>query len=263
VILPFHQSGAVVSLRQFTNNAFLQHFGMEPEERVGVGADEDGDGFVNELTRADITAAVIYQATLPVPGQVVPDDPEIEKAIRIGEQGFRQIGCAVCHAPQLPLVNKGWVYLEPGPYNPAGNTQAGEVKPISVDLTSDALPGPRLKPDAKGVVWVPAFTDLKLHDITSGPNDPNAEPLDQNQPAGSEAFFAGNRKFITRKLWGVGNSGPFMHHGKFTTMREAILAHSGEALESREAFQALPSYDRDCLIEFLKSLQILPPTQRD
>jgi hypothetical protein len=55
---------------------------------------------------------------------------------------------------------------------------------------------PRLKPDAKGVVWVPAFTDLKLHDITSGRDDPNAEPLDQNQPAGSEAFFAGNRKFI-------------------------------------------------------------------
>jgi CxxC motif-containing protein (DUF1111 family) len=126
------------------------------------------------LTRADITAAVIYQATLSVPGRIVPDDPEVGKAARIGEQRFRQIGCAVCHA--------------------------GEVKPIRVDLTSDALPGPRLKPDAHGVVWVPAFTDLKLHDITSGPDDPNAEPLDQNQPASSEAFFAGNRKFITRRL---------------------------------------------------------------
>jgi CxxC motif-containing protein (DUF1111 family) len=107
-------------------------------------------------------------------------------------------------------------------------------------------------------VWVPAFTDLKLHDITSGPNDPNAEPLDQNQPPGSGLFFAGNRRFITRKLWGVGNSGPYMHHGKFTTMREAVLAHSGEALQSRESFEALSSYDRDCVIEFLKSLQILP-----
>jgi hypothetical protein len=259
LILPFHQAGAVVSLRQFTNNAFMQHFGMQPEERVGVGLDEDGDGFVNELTRADITAAVIYQATLPVPGQVVPADPEIGKAARIGQQRFGQIGCAVCHTPQLPLINEGWIYSEPGPYNPAGNTQLGDVKPIRIDLTSDVLPGPRLKPDMHGVVWVPAFTDLKLHDITSGPDDPNAEPLDQNQPAGSEAFFAGNRKFITRRLWGVGNSGPFMHHGKFTTLREAILAHSGEALQSREAFQTMPSYDRDCVIEFLKSLQIVLP----
>jgi CxxC motif-containing protein (DUF1111 family) len=133
---------------------------------------------------------------------------------------------------------------------------------LNIDLTSDDLPGPRLKPDEAGIVWVPAFTDLKLHDITSGPGDPNAELLDQNQLTGSAKFFAGNTKFITRKLWGVGNSGPYMHHGKFTTMREAILAHSGEALSSRQAFEALSAYDRDCVIEFLKTLQILPPGTR-
>ena len=76
---------------------------------------------------------------------------------------------------------------------------------------------------------------------------------------GSSGFFAGNTKFITRKLWGVGNSGPYMHHGKFTTMREAILTHSGEALAARQAFESLPAYDRDSVIEFLKTLQILPP----
>jgi len=53
-----------------------------------------------------------------------------------------------------------------------------------------------------------------------------------------------------------------MHHGKFTTMREAILAHSGEALASRQAFEALSLYDRGCLIEFLKSLQVLSPQSR-
>jgi CxxC motif-containing protein (DUF1111 family) len=100
---------------------------------------------------------------------------------------------------------------------------------------------------------------MKLHDITSGPNDPNREPLDENATAGTDAFFAGNGKFLTRRLWGVGNSGPYMHHGDFTTMREAILAHSGEALTSRQEFQNLSDYDRDSIIEFLKTLQILPP----
>jgi len=139
----------------------------------------------------------------------------------------------------------------------------GDAPTLSVDLTSDGLPAPRLKPDARGIVWVPAFTDLKLHDITTGSTDPNAEPLDQNQPAGTPKFFAGNTKFITRKLCGVGNSGPFLHHGKFTTMREAILAHAGEAFESSRNFQALTSSDRDCLIEYLKTLQILPPETRN
>jgi hypothetical protein len=41
-------------------------------------------------------------------------------------------------------------------------------------------------------------------------------------------------------------------------MGEAVLAHSGEALASRRAFESLSPYDRDCIIEFLKTLQVLP-----
>jgi hypothetical protein len=61
----------------------------------------------------------------------------------------------------------------------------------------------------RGVVYVPVFTDLKLHDICDSDDGPNREPLDMNQPVGSPGFFAGNRKFITRKLWGVANEPPY------------------------------------------------------
>lgn len=257
VIEPFGQAGSTVSLRQFTNTAFNQHMGIQSEERFGIGVDADGDGFVNELTRADVTAVTVFQATLPVPGRVISRDAYVEAAIVNGEKLFQKIGCATCHMPALPLDHQGWIYAEPNPYNPPGNLQADDAPPVSVDLTSDALPGPRLKP-VHGIVYVPAYTDLKLHDICSGPNDPNADPLSQNQPSGSLAFFAGNQEFITRKLWGLYNSGPFMHHGQFTTMREAILAHHGEAKASSRAFRALSEYDRDSIIEFLKSLQVLP-----
>jgi hypothetical protein len=259
LILPFHQSGADVSIRQFTNDAFNQHFGIQPEERVGIGEDKDQDGFVNELTRADVTAATLYQATLAVPGRVIPGDRDVEAAARNGERQFKQIGCSSCHIPSLSLAGRKAIYSEPGPYNPTGNLQLGQVSSIDVDLSSPELPSPRIRPDANGTIWVEAYTDMKLHDITSGPNDPNREPLDENATAGTDAFFAGNGKFLTRRLWGVGNSGPYMHHGDFTTMREAILAHSGEALTSRQEFQNLSDYDRDSIIEFLKTLQILPP----
>ena len=258
IIRPFHQASNVISLRQFTNNAYNHHHGIQSTERFGVNTDPDGDGFMNELTRADVTAVTIFQAVMAVPGRVIPNDPEIESAVLIGEQRFRQVQCTSCHVPSLPLNRQGWVYTEPNPYNPSGNLRVGDAPTYSVDLTRDDLPTPRLRP-SDGVIYVPAFTDLKVHDICDGPNDPNRERLDMNQAAGSPGFFAGNQRFITRKLWGTANEPPFFHHGQFTTLRQAVLAHSGEALASRHAFQALPSGEQDAVIEFLKTLQVLPP----
>ena len=280
IIRPFHQASNVVSLRQFSSNAFNHHHGMQAEERFGLNVDPDGDGVTNELTVADLTAVSIFQATLAVPGRVIPNDPAIEHANLVGEALFNQIGCASCHAT-LPLSannnpglpgQPGWIYFEPNPYNPqtgpnTPNLQLGPANypvsapALSVDLSSGELPSPRLKPE-RGVIMVPAYTDLKVHDIsaTSDPaTDPECEPLDQNQPAGSPGFFAGNCRFMTRKLWGFYNQGgAFMHHGKFTTAREAVGAHNGEALAQRLAFDALPVEMQNDLIEFLKSLQILP-----
>lgn len=280
IIRPLHQVGNIVSLRQFSNNAFNHHHGMQSEERFGLDTDPDGDGVTNELTVADLTAVSMFQATLAVPGRVIPNDLSVERANLIGEAVFNKIGCATCHAtlsltstnnPGLP-GQPGWIYFEPNPYNPATgpnspNLQLGSTNyPVSapalaVDLTSDMLPPPHLRAHG-GVVMVPAYTDLKLHDIsaTSDPaTDPECEPLDQNQPAGSPGFFAGNCRFITRKLWGFYNQGgAFMHHGKFTTAREAVEAHHGEAQSSRLAFDALPADLQNDLIEFLKSLQVLP-----
>jgi CxxC motif-containing protein (DUF1111 family) len=133
---------------------------------------------------------------------------------------------------------------------------------VSVNLNAPTLPGPRLR-ERRGVVAVPAYTDLKLHDITSGAGDPNREALDMLQPAGSSGFFAGNGRFITRKLWGAANEPPYFHHGQYTTMREAVLAHHGEAETTRLAFMALPAGDQDAVIEFLKTLQVLPPGAQD
>lgn len=273
IILPFHQAGHSVSLRDFANNAFNQHHGIQSEERFGTGVDQDGDGFVNELTRADMTAITMFQATLPVPGRVIPRNAQYRAAIASGERLFETIGCASCHIPALPLADKSWIFSEPNPFNPPGNLRVNDGVPtLAIDLTRNDLPAPRLRVE-RGVVRVPAYTDLKLHDITTGkpscasnPDlintqqcDGDVEPLNQNQPAGSPEFFAGNRKFITRKLWGIANQHAFGHHGQYTTMREAVQAHAGEAKPSSDAFKALSSTDQNAVIEFLKSLQILPP----
>ncbi len=261
VIRPFHQAGAVISLRQFSNNAFNHHHGIQTVERFGRGTDHDGDGFRDEMTVADVTAVSVFQATMAVPGRVIPRHPAIEQAVLAGERTFASIGCNSCHVERLPLNDRGWLYTEPNPYNPNGNLQPGEAPQVRVNLNSDVLPAPRLRA-RNGVTWVPAYTDMKLHDITSGPNDPNREPLDMQFALGSAGFFAGNGRFITRKLWGVANEPPYYHHGKCTTLRETILAHAGEAEEVTARFRGLAESEQDEVVEFLKTLQVLPPGTR-
>src|SRR4029077_20085324 len=124
------------------------------------------------------------------PGASSPMIRCYKQAILNGETLFTKIGCAGCHIPSLPLNN--WMYTEPNPYNAPGNLRPGEAATLTMDLTNRLLPHPRLMP-VNGVIHVAAFTDFKLHDICTGPNDPNVEMIDQNQPAGSPAFFAGNR----------------------------------------------------------------------
>ena len=266
IIRPFHQAGAVISLRQFTNNAMNHHHGIQTGERFGFGADPDQDGHTDELDVADVTASVIFQAGLNVPGRVIPDDPAKRQAVLDGEQTFVGIGCSSCHVPSLPLDDNGWMFSEPNPFNPAGNLQLGDAYEsahgtLAVDLTDKKFPGPRPKAQG-GVVEVFAFTDFKLHDITSGPNDPNVEALDMHAAAGSAEFFAGNSKFLSARLWGAADQMPYYHHGQYSTMRQAIEAHAGEATGVMANWAALTEAERLEVVEFLKSLRLPNPRSK-
>lgn len=261
IIRPWHAASNAVSLREFSNNAFHQHHGIQPVERFGLNNDPDGDGVTNEISRADITAVSLYQAALAVPGRVIPRDKDIEAAVWRGEAVFEKIGCSSCHLPDLPLTKAAWVFTEPGPYNPPTNVRTGEIPMVRMDLNNPNLPQPRLSPDRDRphLIYVPVYTDFKLHDITDPADTSAGEPLDQNETIWSPKFRNGNRLFLTKRLWGCANEPPYFHHGQFTTLRQAVLAHHGEALASRQKFQLASTYDQDSLIEFLKSLQVLPP----
>jgi hypothetical protein len=276
IVQPFFQSGAVISLREFSLNSFSRLHGVQAEERFGTGEDQDADGYANEVTIADVTAISVYQATLPVPGQVIPRQHHIESAIVLGEQLFESVGCSNCHVSSLPLTSAGATFTEPGPYNPSTTLQLSDVDRVyGLDLNHSSLPQPRLE-QKHGVTRVPAYTDLKLHDITTGlPScaanaaleplvqcDPDVEAVSQHYPTSDEHFFQGNALFLTRRLWGIANQHAFGHHGQYTTLREAIAAHHGEANGVRSNYDNLNASEQGAVIEFLKSLQVLPADTR-
>jgi cytochrome c peroxidase len=59
---------------------------------------------------------------------------------------------------------------------------------------------------------------------------------------------------MTRNLWGVGSTAPYLHDGRATTLTEAIIEHGGEAAASRNAFLARTHDDQAALIAFLNNL---------
>lgn len=257
VIRPFHQKGAVVSLREFSNNAMNHHHGMQSVERFGTAItgsdDHDADGVPDELTVGDITALTVFQAALATPGQVFPDPIEARRAVLRGERAFAQIGCNGCHVPAMTLPSR--LFVEPSPFNPPGNLRPEDVsRSYAFDMTRDGQP-PRLEADRSGGAIVRAYTDLKHHNLCDADIRHYCNELLRQNGIATELF-------LTRKLWDVGNSAPYGHRGDLTTLTDAIAAHGGEARGSRDAFLALSADRRAELIEFLKSLQMLPPGTR-
>jgi len=259
VVKPFSQKGVTRSVREFTVNAMNHHHGMQAVERFGRGHkdsqnqtidtdDFDGDGVADELTIGDITAITIFQVAENTPAQVMPAEAERQAAALRGEMQFTDIGCAACHVGSLVLENP--TFCEPYALNPS-NTFSDQSQRVCIDLTQQG-PGPRPAKRPDGKVVVQAYTDLKRHVICDG----------QHPHYCNETLVQGGvpvDQFLTRKLWDAGNSAPYGHRGDLGTITEAIVAHGGEAAAARDRFAALSKSQQADIVEFLKSLQVVPP----
>ena len=207
VIRPWTQKGTISSLRTFTINATNLHHGMQASERFGLrltgSFDFDRDGIDNELTEGDITAMVVFQASLNIPGQILPSDKRQRQRVAEGEILFNNSKCASCHIPELELNDP--VYTEPGLYNLEGTLRQKDTKKlVYLDLTKD-IAKPRLKRESNKYI-VRAFTDLKRHRIADA----------EKTHFGNEEMVEGltsTDEFLTRRLWAVGNTVPYGHRG--------------------------------------------------
>lgn len=248
---PFSQKGVFASLRQFTVNATNDHHGIQAVERFGAdwtGTDDfDADGHASEISPGQISALVAFQATLAAPTRK-QDLPDVwQEAAGAGERLFTEVGCASCHIPELPL--ESLVFQDPGPFDTAGTLRQSDVTaPLSLDLgTLDWVKA--LPRDDQGRVLVPLYGDLKRHKIADPANDTFGNELLAQR-------FVARDVFLTSELWGIGSTAPYGHRGDLTTLEEVILAHGGEAADSRKAYSDLAENDRQAVIAFLRSLEI-------
>lgn len=289
VVRPYGWKGDVATLRDFTRGAASNELGLESDELVDKDPlgreDPDCDGVTGELSVGDITALVLYIGAQEIPqprgrlvaaGLLPPPPPDQNRLALEGEILFEQIGCTSCHQPRLRLFDP--VFEEPT-LRGRGAYFDPEIDPLETGL--DPLAPfrfhlvregdfPRLVPHPNGGAIVELYGDLKRHNMGRTLADPQPTPVvgANGRPLTHEGtpVTVDGSLFLTAELWGVGDSGPWLHDGRASTLEDAILLHGeaepappgdpgrSEAQESRDLFAALPEEQRIAVVEFLKSL---------
>jgi cytochrome c peroxidase len=298
VVRPYGWKGNVTTLRDFVRGAASNELGMQPSELVAKDpsgiADLDADGVEDEFSIGDITAMTIYVAAQEIPttlGDLVargiepPPTAEVAQAIARGATLFGTIGCADCHIPSLrvldpvfeePTRRGGGAYLDPD-IDPVA-TGFDPDRPARFHLVREG-DLPRLVPHAAGGAIVSLFGDLKRH--TMGAQLADAQATGVSDASGGTLSIGGadvevpEAVFLTAELWGVGNTGPWLHDGRAGTLEEAILLHGvgappaigdptrSEAQDARDAFDVLSDADKVAVVEFLESLLLFAAEEED
>ncbi|WP_422931633.1 di-heme oxidoredictase family protein [Singulisphaera sp. PoT] len=154
----------------------------------------------------------------------------------------------------------------PGAINPADDHEAVQIK-AGADIFKTIGCGHCHTPNLGGAEGI--YSDLLLHDMSPVLEDVGSyNVFVENQPnAGNEAGdpssvgAAGFREWRTPPLWGLRDSGPYLHDGRASSIEQAITLHAGQGATSARRYADLSPRRKRQLKAFLKSLAA-PTRQR-
>jgi len=254
VVRPFGWKGHQATLRDMIEESLQIHQGLiskrihlevkdgkrdsAPYGR-GPWYDLDEDGVSLEIDSGMLTTVVGYLAQLEVPVTRPPRDAGLIDLFAAGRTRFGAIGCAGCHLPTLELND------------PVLNASAGagpERPAFLIDVAKDG-DGPKIEPKYGAPptpYLVHLFSDLRRHEMGAD----LASPADQGSIPASV--------FLTRPLWGLAETAPYLHDGRAPSVHDAIVLHGGEAAAARDAYLALDGEGRASVRVFLTSLSRQP-----
>ncbi|MBX9792044.1 MAG: c-type cytochrome [Pirellulales bacterium] len=235
----FGWRGQMKTLGSFVRGACEAEMGLTPEPSPAVNNAAAGGALVNEAVqvgpppRFDISddecnAMTAFVASLPAPRRVEPTDAEEQLRVKHGEAVFAKIGCAVCHRPTLASVSGIYSDLL--------------LHDMGLSL-ADPLASPQPDP--------PQIQDPPVRTVP-GYYGSIATPTTRQPSPGEMQVF--RQEWKTPPLWGVRDSGPYLHDGRASTIEEAVGWHGGEALRSARKFANMSKSDRADVLAFLMTL---------
>lgn len=191
---------------------------LSPAARKALKDQKENEVAVSEpdVTAAEIRDMVLFIANLPAPKEKTFYGEEAFE-VAAGAEVFQNIGCATCHVKSVGHVDG--VYSD-FLMHEMGTELADVAGVINRQNNSQAIGG----------YFGPSIS------------------------VGRSFAIGNDRVWQTPPLWGIANSGPYMHDGRARDFESAIRLHGGEAAESRRKYGLLSKGRKSKLLKFLGSL---------
>ena len=214
----FGWKAQTATLKEFVLSAAAGEMGLEvPGKHQAADPRLPGIGATGlDMDEPECDALTEYVRSLPSPVAIKPADKQESEQLRSGERTFRTIGCANCHLPKL-----------------------GSVNGIYSDLLLHDM-GSQLEDSATYSVFVGA--------------PPRREVVEAPDRPGIGVSTASIQEWRTPPLWGLRDSGPYLHDGRATSIEQAIVMHAGQGAASARRYAELSPARKRHLAAFLRSL---------
>jgi CxxC motif-containing protein (DUF1111 family) len=222
------------TLREFTLQASAVEIGLEVPGFSKTPWRNDYKAPGLDLSTEQCDALVKFVASLPPPARKKPETKQHAAEIAAGQKLFERAGCADCHQPKL-----------------------GDVDGIYSDLLLHDM--------GKGLSDISGnYNSIDTGETAADGVDPLPEVsrTGQDTPRKKPKFGASAWEWRTPPLWGLRDSGPYMHDGRADTVSAAIALHGGEGFESARDFFRMSLQERQQLELFLLSLGVPGKEQR-
>ncbi len=231
----FGWKNQTATLYDFTMTACAVELGLDvpdhPQAGVPHQADYKSPG--NDLSKAEANSLVDYLRKLPAPVREKPATKQQDEYLGAGEKHFVAVGCATCHTKDL-----------------------GEAKGVFSDLLLHDM-GEDLGDTGSYGIFIP-----------NSPEQGGEEPIPSLSGSRPSGVFGQQQKIDREKtvgalrsewrtppLWGLRDSGPYLHDGRAQTLEQAIALHGGEATRIGQKFFELSRAEQMQVLAFLKSLR--------
>ena len=214
----FGWKAQTATLDDFVRSAAAGEMGLEVPARHQA-ADPRLPGLAAtglDMDESECDALVDYVRSLPLPVAIKPADDRDAAQWKAGEATFKSIGCTACHMPKL-----------------------GDVEGIYSDLLLHDM-GPQL-------------ADTDAYNVFVG-EPSQADGLRVPDRVRTETGTASVREWRTPPLWGIRDSGPYLHDGRAATIAEAIRLHAGQGATAARRYAELSPRRKQQLEAFLSSL---------